>query len=253
MRTVAVIPARMGSSRFPGKPLARIGRLTMVEHVYRRTALCPAVSATYVATCDEEIRSLVEGFGGCAIMTSPQHERASDRIAEAARSLEAEVILMVQGDEPMITPDMIQEALAPFQRDPTVVCVNLAARIETMEDFEDRNTIKVVMAENGDALYLSRAPIPSSARTSFGQAPAYKQVCVIPFRKDFLLRFAALLPTPLEQAESIDMLRALEHGYRVRMVRTSRATQAVDTPEDLALVEAMMRQDALVGAYGGRG
>lgn len=253
MRTVAIIPARMGSSRFPGKPLARIGRHTMVEHVYRRTALCPAVSATYVATCDEEIHSLVEEFGGRAIMTSPQHERASDRIAEAARSLDADVVLMVQGDEPMVTPDMIQAALSPFHRDPTVVCVNLAAHIETMEDFEDRNTIKVVMAENGDALYLSRAPIPSLTRASFGQVPAYKQVCVIPFRKDFLLRFTALPPTPLEQAESIDMLRALEHGYRVRMVRISQTTQAVDTPEDLARVEAMMRQDTLVGIYRGRG
>jgi len=222
----------------------------MLEHVYRRTSLCAQLDAVYVATCDEEIRRAVKGFGGRVLMTSSRHERATDRIAEAARSLDGDIILMVQGDEPMITPEMIDASLAPFRQDASVVCVNLAARIETIEDFRDRNTIKVVIADNDDALYMSRSPIPSMARVPFGQTPAYKQVCVIPFRRDFLLRFATLPPTPLEQAESIDMLRALEHGYRVRMVRTARATQAVDTPEDLARVEGLMREDALIGAYG---
>lgn len=249
MKIVAVIPARMGSSRFPGKPLAPILGRPMIEHVYYRTALCQSLDETYVATCDEEIRHAVEEFGGKAIMTSPEHQRASDRVAEAAQHLDAGVVVMVQGDEPMTVPEMIDLAVAPMLDDPQVRCVNLAKRIETEEEFLNPNTIKVVMDRQGDALYFSREPIPTRQKLGFEKLPTFKQVCVIPFRRKLLFTYASLEPTPLEQAESVDMLRLLEHGYKVRLAETDYDTYAVDTPADRDLVESLMRDDPLVDEY----
>ncbi|HWS90029.1 MAG TPA: 3-deoxy-manno-octulosonate cytidylyltransferase [Pyrinomonadaceae bacterium] len=253
-RVVAVVPARMGSSRFPGKPLAPLLGRPMVEHVVRRAAMCERLDAAYVATCDEEIRAAVEGFGGEVIMTSAAHERASDRVAEAAAGLGAEVVVMIQGDEPMVTPRMIAASVAPLYDDASVSCVNLARRVTRREEYVDRNTIKVLMNVRGDAVYFSRAPVPDGAfapGTAAESPPVFKQVCVIPFRRDFLREFALLAPTPLERAESIDMLRAIEHGRPVRLVEIEEETHAVDTPEDLRLVEALMRDDPLVRLYGG--
>jgi len=265
VRIVAVIPARMGSSRFPGKPLAPLLGRPMIEHVVQRATMCEQLEAVYVATCDDEIRNVVEGFGGKVIMTSAAHERASDRVAEAVEVIEAgaggsfhgsDIVLMIQGDEPMITAEMIEAAFTPMLNDETVSCVNLVRRVFAYEEFVDPNTIKVVMNSAGDALYFSRTPVPSISRTKdlpssvSGRLPldfahagsaVFKQVCVIPFRRNFLREFARLSPTPLEQAESIDMLRVLEHGGRVRLVETDVDTHAVDTPEDLHLVEALMK------------
>jgi 3-deoxy-manno-octulosonate cytidylyltransferase (CMP-KDO synthetase) len=246
---IAVIPARMGSSRFPGKPLAKICGLPMIEHVYRRTRLCKALDAVYVATCDEEIAQSVRAFGGQAVMTSPAHRGATDRVAEVARTIEAKIYVMVQGDEPLITPEMIDRSLEPLLSDASVGCSNLFAPIESENELTDPNTIKVVMRRNGDALYMSREPIPTRTRLPFGKIPAFKQVCVIPFRRDFLLAYASHPPTELELAESIDMLRALEHGDEIRMVRTDASTHAVDTPEDLRRVEAIVASDPLFRRY----
>jgi 3-deoxy-manno-octulosonate cytidylyltransferase (CMP-KDO synthetase) len=248
-RIVAVIPARMRSSRFPGKPLASLLARPMIEHVVRRAAMCDLLDAVYVATCDGEVRSAVEGFGGAVIMTSPAHERASDRVAEAAERIQADIFVMIQGDEPMITPGMIQAAVTPMLRDETVSCVNLTHRIVSQQEYFDPNTIKVVMDVHCDALYFSRAPIPAIDFTR-DSPPVFKQVCVIPFRRDFLREYARLAPTPLEQAESIDMLRVIEHGGRVRLVETEMNTHAVDTPEDLRLVETLMKDDPLMLRYG---
>ena len=248
-RVIAVIPARMGSTRFPGKPLAPLLGRPMLEHVFHRVAGCPAVEEVIVATCDEEIRLAVEGFGGRAVMTSPAHERASDRVAEAARGEQADIIVMVQGDEPMVRPQMVSDALAPMLAEPGLACVNLAAPIRTREELVDPNTIKVVTARNGDALFFSREPIPTMGSGTFEEGEWFKQVCVMPFRGEALERFAALAPTRLEVAESIDMLRFLEHGVPVRMVPTDVDTHSVDTPADLRLVEALMRDDPLLAAY----
>jgi 3-deoxy-manno-octulosonate cytidylyltransferase (CMP-KDO synthetase) len=249
MKIVCILPARMGSSRFPGKPLAKICGRPMIEHAYWRSRKCQALNEVYVATCDEEIVAATESFGGLAVMTSSSHERASDRVAEVAEKVDADIFVMVQGDEPMIVPEMIDLALQPLFDDPQVVCSNLAAPIRSQDEFEDRNTIKVVMDNDGNALYFSREPIPTRQQMAFGRFPAYKQVCVIPFRRDFLLTYSRLEPTPLERAESIDMLRALEHGYRVRLVKTEHVTQAVDTAADLARVEELMRHDPLTETY----
>jgi 3-deoxy-manno-octulosonate cytidylyltransferase (CMP-KDO synthetase) len=250
MRAVAIIPARLGSSRFPGKPLAPLLGCPMVEHIVRRAELCDSLDAVYVATCDDEIRHAVERFGGCVLMTSKSHERATDRVAEAAQSLDADVVVMVQGDEPMITPEMIAAAIAPMTTDSRVMCVNLVHRIASTAEINDRNTIKVVMGLNGDALYFTRSPIPATDFLSGDRPAFYKQVCVIAFRRDFLAELASLPQTPLERAESIDMLRALEHGRRVRLVETKVETHAVDTPADLRLVESRMELDPLLARYG---
>lgn len=250
MKIIGVIPARMGSSRFPGKPLAPIGGRPMIEHVYQRVAMCSRLDEVYVATCDREILEATQKFGGRALMTSDKHERASDRVAEVAQRLAADVFVLVQGDEPMIVPEMIDLALGPLLADPAVLCTNLAAPIRSEAEFEDPNTIKVVMDHKGDALYFSREPIPTRRRLPFERLPVYKQVCIIPFRRDFLLSYTALSPTPLEQAESIDMLRAMEHGYPIRLVKFEQVTYSVDTPEDLARVERLLTADPLIQRYG---
>ena len=249
MKIIAIIPARMGSSRFPGKPLAPILGRPMIEHVYKRTALSPALDGVYMATCDEEIMAATEAFGGQAIMTANTHERASDRTAEAVANLDADVVVMVQGDEPMLHPDMIGESVAPYETEPDIPCVNLTKRIENEEDFLNPGTIKVVTDLKDNALYMSRQPIPSTPGGDFSAITAKKQVCIMPFRREALLKFAALEPTPLEVAESVDMMRFLEHGIPVRMVDTQFDTQAVDTPEELTRVEDMMRSDPLSETY----
>ncbi|PTQ88805.1 3-deoxy-manno-octulosonate cytidylyltransferase [Nitrosomonas ureae] len=250
MKTIAVIPARMGSSRFPGKPIAQILGRSMIEHIYKRVAMSKSLDATYIATCDEEIRQVAESFGAPVIMTANTHERASDRVAEAVTHIpDAELIVMVQGDEPMTHPTMIDTAVAPFRNDPELGCVNLVRKIDHEADYHDFNTIKVVMNQQNNALYMSRRPIPSLAKTGFTDTAAYKQVCIIPFRRETLFQYTRLLPTPLEQLESIDMLRLLEHGLQVKMVPTEFNTQAVDTTADLLRVEKLMAADPLLARY----
>lgn len=248
MKIAAVIPARMGSTRFPGKPLARLCGLPMIEHVYRRSKLAACLDEVYIATCDDEIADACRQFGAPAVMTSASHQRACDRAAEVAERLDADIVVMIQGDEPTITPELIEQVLQPLQEDPSVVCANIGVPIRSEAEWRDPNTIKVVTGLNGDALYFSRHAIPSG---SFAQLAAklYKQVCVIPFRRDFLLTFTRLAPTPLEIAESIDMLRALEHGYPVRIVRSDNVIQSVDTPADLVHADVLLGADPLTQSY----
>ncbi|MCC6472869.1 MAG: 3-deoxy-manno-octulosonate cytidylyltransferase [Burkholderiales bacterium] len=254
MRIAGVIPARMGSSRFPGKPLAPIRGIPMLGHVVLRSRLCTRLDAVYVATCDREIADYARSIGAPCLMTSERHERASDRCAEAATLIERaggatlDVVVMIQGDEPMLLPSMIGAALEGLLADERAPVANLFGRIHTREALHDPNEIKVVMDRERFALYFSRAPIPYLRE---GEPPAaYKQVCVIPFRRAFLATFTELAPTPLEIAESIDMLRVLEHGYRVKMIDAGARTASVDTPRDLAQVQAAMKDDPLIAGYG---
>jgi 3-deoxy-manno-octulosonate cytidylyltransferase (CMP-KDO synthetase) len=248
MKIVGIIPARMGSSRFPSKPLALIRDKSMLEHVYRRSALCAELDQVVVATPDQEIAQAVSAFGGLTVMTSPDHERAVDRVAEAAQTTGGDIVVVIQGDEPMLRPEMIEAAIQPVVDDADVFCSNLVEPIDTVEEFEHPNTIKVTMDGQGNALYFSRQPIPQQ-RAGFVSGAAYKQVCIIPFRRENLDRFLSLPSTPLEQAESIDMLRILEHGHIVRLVETPYRTQAVDAPIDILTVERLMEEDALCLTY----
>jgi 3-deoxy-manno-octulosonate cytidylyltransferase (CMP-KDO synthetase) len=238
----------MGSTRYPGKPLCDIEGLTMIEHVYRRTQMSESVDHTYVATPDEKIREEVESFGGEAIMTG-SHSRATDRVAEAAEGLDSDIVIVMQGDEPLIYPDMIDDAVTPIIEEEDVRCTNLAKSIETESAFRDPNNVKVVVDGDWDALYFSREPIPNLHDADFPDVDAYKQVCVIPFEREFLFEFTSLEETTLEKIESIDMLRLLENDYDVRLVETNRNVYAVDTPEDHKKVNKMMAEDNLVQEY----
>lgn len=255
MRIVGVIPARMASSRMPGKPLAPILGMPMIGHVYLRSKLSKSLDEVYVATCDEEIRAYVASIGGRTIMTAATHERASDRTAEALETVEREtgrrvdIVVMIQGDEPMVTPEMIDSAIAAMLTDDVPPVVNLMAPLKSREEHDDPNEIKVVVDRQNSALYFSREPIPSRKKGAT-EIVMLKQVCIIPFRTDFLLEFNRLPPTPLEIIESIDMLRILEHGYRVKMVPSLAETYSVDTLDDLHRVERLMREDRLVEKYG---
>lgn len=248
MRCVGIIPARMASSRFPGKPLARILGLTMLEHVYKRARLCQTLDEVLIATCDDEIRAAAQAFGAPAVMTSARHERAAERVAEAAANIDAEVVVLVQGDEPMVQPEMLEELIAPLRANPKLCCTNLMLAIEEA-DAHDPDQVKVVCNTAGYALYMSREPLPTFR---YGvRVPRWRQLGLIAFRRDFLRTFEALPSTPLERAESIDMLRVLEHGFPVLMVPTRHKSYAVDTPADIPRVEAMMRCDPLVTTYAG--
>lgn len=254
MNIVAIVPARMGSSRFPGKPLAPIHNMPMVGHVAKRTAMCPDLDDVYVATCDTVIEDYCKDAGIKSVMTSDSHTRCSTRTAEALLKIEEmtgkkiDIVVMVQGDEPMTRPEMISAAIKAMKDNPDVNVVNLMAEMDTLEEFEDPNEVKVVVDYNNDALYFSREPIPSRKKGA-DKVPMRKQVCIIPFRRDYLLKFNEMEESPLEIYESVDMMRILEHGEKVRMVPTSARTWSVDTPQDLAHVEKAMANDDLMPIY----
>ena len=254
MKNVAIIPARMGSSRFPGKPLANICSIPMIEHVLKRVSLSQYLDETYVATCDHEIEAYVHSIGGKAIMTANTHERCTDRTAEAMLIVEKEtgkridIVVMVQGDEPLVTPSMIEMSIEPLLKEKDLQVVNLMGDLKSDAEFKDPNEVKVVVDRNNNALYFSREPIPSQKKWD-SDIPMYKQVCIIPFRRDYLLKFNALPETALERIESVDMLRILEHGEKVRMVKIDEINKSVDTPEDLIEVEKLMAKDPLVKTY----
>lgn len=254
MNIISIIPARMGSSRFPGKPMADILGMPMIGHVYKRVKMSKLLSEVYVATCDKVIYDYVESIGGNAVMTSDCHERCSDRCAEAMLKIEqdenkkVDIMVMVQGDEPLTFPEMIDEAVQPMLDDKKLIITNLVADLETVEEFNDPNEVKVVMDKNNNALYFSREPIPSRKKGIL-EVPMKKQVCVIPFTRDFLLEYNEMEPTPLEIIESVDMMRILENGMNVKMIPTNYDTKAVDTKEDLEKVTKIMKKDALCKQY----
>lgn len=253
--TIAIIPARMASTRFPGKPLAPIQGIPMIGHCYYRSKMSQCLDGVYIATCDEEISDYARTIGATCIMTSKSHERASDRIAEAMLKLEKEtgvlheIVVLVQGDEPMLHPEMIDIAVTALEENPKIMVANGIAEIKTTVEFDDVNEIKVVVDRQMNAIYFSREPIPSRAKWD-GVVPMWKQVCIIPFRRDYLLEFNETPQTPLEKVESIDMLRVIENGGMVRMVKMHHQTLSVDTPEDLNKVRKLMRNDTLMACYG---
>lgn len=247
MNFITIIPARMGSTRFPGKPLAKIAGVAMIERCYTRSALCEELAACYVATCDQAIIDHMVAIHGHAVMTSDRHERATDRTAEALLKIEEklgkqfDIIIMVQGDEPLIKPQMLSQIANEFLQDEKVKIVNLMSPITSIEELQNVNVVKVVINQNNDALYFSRECIPSSLyHKKKTVMNAYKQIGVIAFRREELLRFNQLAQTPLEQMESVDMLRILENGEKVRMILTTETMIAVDIPADINKVEQAM-------------
>lgn len=250
MRVTAVIPARFASTRFPGKPLADICGKPMIQWVYERTARSTAVNRTIVATDDERIAAVVRGFGGQVEMTRPDHLTGTDRLAEVAARIETTLIVNVQGDEPLIDPRMIDQAVDPMRRNPGVPMGTLKSRITSLEEYLNPNVVKVVTDRNDNALYFSRSPLPygrdfaESLAEEFGRMEAYKHIGLYVYRRDFLLTYHKLAPTPLEQFEKLEQLRALENGFKIKVAETKLVSHGVDTPEDLDRVRALIAQGA---------
>lgn len=250
-KPICIIPARMGSSRFPGKPIKPMLGLALILHIYERCRLYPGFSHVAVATCDAEIYDAVVAHGGEAIMTADSHERCTDRVQEAVAvrypDLDEEtVIVMVQGDEVLVSPTMIEDVVAAQSRSGAPV-INLGSKLHRTEDHDDFNTVKIVAAPDGKVLYFSRAAIPSRSRAA--KVPMYQQTGIMAFTWGFLKQFSAMEPTPLEIIESVDMLRVLEHGHALYAVFTETETIGVDTEQDLARGEDLLKCDPLTQQY----
>jgi 3-deoxy-manno-octulosonate cytidylyltransferase (CMP-KDO synthetase) len=244
---VAIIPARYHSTRFPGKALADIGGRPMIEHVYRRAAEADLVDAVVVATDDQRIFDAVKAFGGVARMTGASHRTGTDRVAEVARELSSDIIVNVQGDEPLIDPAMISAVVGPLRDDASIEMTTARRALTDPADLLNPHVVKVVADARGDALYFSRSPIPNGAGAASPRTgAAFVHVGLYAFRRDFLLRFAALPQTPLELAESLEQLRALEHGHRIRTVVTEHHSIGVDTPDDLERARRLSAEEARV-------
>jgi len=242
---VAVIPARYGSTRFPGKALVSIQGKPMIQWVYERTARSQLIDKVIVATDDSRILAAVQSFGGEAVMTSPDHPTGTDRIAEVVRSLSCDIVVNVQGDEPLIQPAMIDQAIKPLAADPAIPMGTLCKRIEDRTEAFDQNVVKVVFDRNGFALYFSRAPIPWdrdhwAGRTSLADLPLagamYKHIGLYVYRRDFLLTYSRMIQTSLESSEKLEQLRVLEHGHRIKTVITEHESFGVDIPDDLSKI-----------------
>lgn len=244
MKVAGIIPARMDSFRFPGKPLVDIEGLPMVVHVMKRAMLCKSMYVVYVATDSEEIFAAVEKHGGRAMMTGKTHQTGTDRIAEAARKIGCDTVLNIQGDEPLVKPDDIARLIEAMRDDPSCRAATLVCKTPARNE---NTECKVVLDLNKNILYMSRSDIPSQARVKVDLL--YKLYCIIAFRKSFLKKFAKWDMTPLEKVEYIEYLRILEHGYKIKGVIVEEYSTSVDTPADLDVVKKMMKKDTVKNQY----
>ncbi|HHX41409.1 MAG TPA: 3-deoxy-manno-octulosonate cytidylyltransferase [Armatimonadetes bacterium] len=249
MRAVVIIPARYASTRLPGKPLAEIAGRPLIQHVYERASRARGIAEVVVATDDARIRDAVLAFGGKVAMTSSEHRTGTDRVAEAAEAYEADIVVNVQGDEPLIPPEVVEKVAGALAADEAVAMASAMVRIRVPAECEAPSVVKVVIDQQSNALYFSRYPIPYVRDAGVTHMP-YKHLGIYAYRREFLRHFTRLPQTPLERLESLEQLRALEHGYRIRMVEVEYDPVSVDTPEDLARVRALMEQE---GAGASRG
>ena len=240
---MVVLPARYGSTRFPGKPLVKISGKPLVEWVYRRASEIDGMGELVVATDDRRIADVVESFGGNVVVTSGQHETGTDRVAEIARQSKCDIIVNLQGDEPVFDPHMVENMVDRLTAEPDTDIVTACHAIDSIGDYENPNVVKVVADNNGRALYFSRSPIPQGIyQQPDTTAKAYRHVGVYAFRKKVLLRFTQLERTPLEQSERLEQLRALENGMTIGLVVTDTHTVGVDVPDDVKKVEKELRR-----------
>lgn len=239
-RVVAIVPARYESTRLPGKPLASIDGKPMIQHVYERACAAAVLDRVLVATDDARIAAAVRGFGGEAVMTRSTHPSGTDRVAEAAADLDADVVVNVQGDLPFLEVSMIDAAVALMHADGALVMATLKVPITAPAEMANPNVVKVVTDNDGWALYFSRRPLPYRCGLADDGVLGYRHIGLYAYRRDFLLRFARLAPTPLERAERLEQLRALEWGFRIRVAQIAGgAGVEVDTPEDLERARAL--------------
>ena len=247
---LGVIPARYASSRFPGKALVSIGGKTMLQHVWERASQARYLSSLVIATDDPRIREAAEGFRARVVMTRSDHASGTDRVAEAASASTAHIVVNVQGDEPMLDPAAIDAAVLGLLETDDVPMGTLKKRIEHDVEITDPNVVKVVTDHLGNALYFSRSPIPYARDTDLGdrgeQAACFKHVGLYVYRRDFLLGYSDLPVGPLERAERLEQLRALENGFKIRVTETEYESLGVDTPEDWKRVAALYEKMAVI-------
>ncbi len=246
MKKAVVIPARYNSTRFPGKPLANLLGKPLIQHVYERARMAKNIDTIIVATDDERIEKAVKSFGGNVVITSSNHLTGSDRVAEVAKKLKEDVIVNVQGDEPLIEPGLIEELCNVFNNSDVEVA-SARIPITDLKDIDNPNVVKVVCDRNGFALYFSRAPIPGTRQDISirpqSRAVFYRHVGIYAYRRDFITKFPSLEPTPLELQEGLEQLRILEHGYKIKVIDTEYQSIGVDTPEDLEYLRIMMAKE----------
>lgn len=247
MKATAIIPARYGSTRFPGKPLALINGFPMIQHVCQRVANATMVDRVIVATDDERVAAVVDSFGGEVMLTRADHPTGTDRLAEVAEKIESELIVNVQGDEPLIDPRMVDQAIAPLVKNQQIQMGTLASKITQIGDFHNPNVVKVVKDQSGFALYFSRAPIPwprdldsEQLEKVLPQPSFLRHIGLYVYRRELLLDYPSWPKTPLENLESLEQLRALERGIRLYVAETEFSCHGVDTPEDLKRVSQLM-------------
>ena len=255
MKISAVIPARYGSTRFEGKPLADILGKPMIQHVYEGVCQSKLIDEVIIATDDQRILEGVKSFGGKVVMTSPTHFTGTDRVAEVARKLKSEIIVNVQGDEPLIKGNIIDKAIRPLLTDESLQLSTLMTRIEEVRDWLNPHIVKVVVDQKNFALYFSRSPIPFPRNLQIGRLESnpfgtnrplpkrvFKHIGIYVFRRKFLLHFSKIKPTPLEKLEKLEQLRALENGYRIKVTPVNYEPICVDTHEDLQKVITYLSQ-----------
>lgn len=241
-RIYAVIPSRWGSTRFPGKPLHPIAGQPLVQHVWNRCRACEQLAGIVIATDDQRIFDAAEAFGAQVILTSPEHQTGTDRLAEALATLpDATHLINVQGDEPLISPALIDELAVKLAEDATLDMITAASSLTELEDMANPNIVKVVCNLEGNALYFSRSPLPFY-RDASSEVHGLRHIGIYGYRRDFLEQFVSWPPGVLEQAESLEQLRALEHGAKIRVVRTDESAFGVDTPEQAEEAEALFHQ-----------
>jgi 3-deoxy-manno-octulosonate cytidylyltransferase (CMP-KDO synthetase) len=249
MKITAIIPARYGSTRFVGKPLADILGKPMIQYVYEGVSESRLIEDVIIATDDERIYEVVKNFGAKGILTSPKHTTGTDRIAEVARKLKSEIIVNIQGDEPLIKGSIIDKAIKPLIQDLEIPMGTIMTRIEDFEDWLNPNVVKVVVDNNGFALYFSRSPIPFPRDMIKGDwfkldkfikwpfaKNIFKHIGVYVYRREFLIKYSKMKPTPIEKLEKLEQLRALENGYRIKVTKVNYKSISVDTPDDLKKV-----------------
>lgn len=239
-QVLVVIPARWGSTRFPGKPLHLIAGKPLVQHVWERCRQCRAVDKVVIATDDERIADAARRFNAVSVLTSPDHPSGTDRVAEAAKSYPGhDIVINVQGDEPLISPALIDELAAALAADPAVPMITAAAPIEDEALLHDPNVVKVVLSSQRDALYFSRSLIPHPRNPEVG-VTRFRHLGIYGFQREFLFRFVAWPPSRLELTESLEQLRAVENGIRIRVVLTRETSPGVDTEEQARAVEPLI-------------
>ena len=243
MKIAAIIPARYNSSRFPGKALAKIEDKTMIEHVYSQVSKAKDIDEVLVATDDERIKVTVENFGGKVKMTSSEHKSGTDRIAEVAKNLDVDLVVNVQGDEPLIEPLMIEQAIQPFYENNDLLMSTLKKKIDNLNEINNPNVVKVITDKDGYAIYFSRATIPYKRDGNELEEEYFKHIGLYVFKRDFLLKYSKLKNSKLEKSEALEQLRALENGYKIKVVETAFDTVGVDTPEDLEYVKELMQRE----------